>query len=85
MNKDYIYDCETSDTIVYRNKYTGREIHISKDKVTNGDMIMAMFPSAKVNVTKYSYVVEVKLPYHTERDTGLLFNRDWWNAPYKRR
>lgn len=54
-------------------------------KTTNGDMIKAMFPDAKVNTTKYSYVVEVKLPYHTEHDTGLLFDKDWWNAPYKER
>jgi hypothetical protein len=51
---------------------------------TNGDMIKAMFPDAKVNNTKYSYVVEVKLPYHSKYDTGLLFDKDWWNAPYKR-
>lgn len=50
---------------------------------TNGDMIKTMFPNAKVNNTKYSYVVEVKLPYHTIHDTGLLFDKDWWNAPYK--
>jgi hypothetical protein len=51
---------------------------------TNGDVIKAMFPAAKVNNTKYSYVVEVKLPYHSKYDTGLLFDKDWWNAPYKR-
>jgi hypothetical protein len=51
---------------------------------TNGDMMKAMFPDAKVNNTKYSYVVEVKLPYHSKYDTGLLFDKDWWNAPYKR-
>lgn len=50
---------------------------------TNGDVIKALFSDAKVNVTKYSYVVEVKLPYHTEYDTGLLFDREWWNSPYK--
>lgn len=50
---------------------------------TNGDMIKTMFPNAKVNNTKYSYVVEVKLPYHTKYDTGLLFDKDWWNAPFK--
>lgn len=50
---------------------------------TNGDMIKALFPDAKVNVAKYSYVIEVKLPYHTEYDTGLLCDRGWWNTPYK--
>ena len=30
--EDYLYDCETSDFIVYRNKYTGKEIHVLKEK-----------------------------------------------------
>lgn len=55
---------------------------------TNGDMFMTMFPGAKVvnekkYTWKYSYVVEVKLPYHTEYDTGLFFSISWWNAPCK--
>lgn len=54
------------------------------DNATNGDVIKAMFIDVKVNVTKYSYVVEVKLPHHTEHDTGLLFDKDWWNAPYQK-
>lgn len=29
--KDYIYDTETDELLVYRHKYTGREIHIVKD------------------------------------------------------
>lgn len=29
--KDYIYDTETSAFLVFRNKYTGHEIHIEKD------------------------------------------------------
>ena len=29
--KDYIYDCETTNTIVYRNKYNGKEIHVDKN------------------------------------------------------
>jgi hypothetical protein len=24
------------------------------------------------------------LPYHSKYDTGLLFDKEWWNAPYKR-
>ena len=54
------------------------------DNATNGDVIKAMFIDVKVNVTKYSYVVEVKLPHHTEHDTGLLFDKYWWNTPYKK-
>lgn len=29
--KDYVYDTDTDEFLVYRNKYTGREIHIVKD------------------------------------------------------
>ena len=47
---------------------------------TNGDMIKAIFP----NVKYYMYCVEVKLEYHSQYDTGLLFDKKWWNAPYKR-
>jgi hypothetical protein len=50
---------------------------------TNGDMFMAMFPHAKVDNNRYTYCVEVKLEYHSQYDTGLLFDKDWWNAPYK--
>jgi hypothetical protein len=51
---------------------------------TNGDMIEAMFPYAKICTSYYTYCVEVKLKYHTQYDTGLLFDKNWWNAPYKR-
>ncbi len=52
------------------------------DNPTNGDMIKALFPGAKIDANVYTYVIEVKLPYHTKHDTGLLFDKDWWNAPY---
>ena len=29
--KDYIYDTETNEFVVYRHKYTGKEIHVVKD------------------------------------------------------
>lgn len=50
---------------------------------TNGDMIKTMFPNARFGM-EYTYMVCVKLPYHSEHDTGLLFDKDWWNAPYMR-
>jgi hypothetical protein len=50
---------------------------------TNGDMIKAMFPNAKVRTIYYTYFVEVKLEYHSQYDPGLLFDKKWWNAPYK--
>lgn len=63
-----------------------KTIQIMIDKrgaVTNGDVIKAVFPSAEIGENKYTYVVCVKLPYHTQYDTGLLFDKDWWNSPYK--
>jgi hypothetical protein len=68
---------------VFNNKNACTPIYVPRG-ATNGDVIKAMFPAAKVNNTKYSYVVEVKLPYHSKYDTGLLFDKEWWNAPYKR-
>jgi hypothetical protein len=56
----------------------------TNDKIeTNGDMIKAMFPQTSINY--YITCVEVKLEkYHGKYDTGLLFDKGWWNAPYKR-
>lgn len=55
----------------------------TNDKIeTNGDMIRAMFPYAKIRT--YCTCVEIKLEYHSQDDTGLLFDKGWWNAPYKR-
>ena len=75
MDKDYVYDCETNSTTVYRNKYTGREVHIPKDKVTNGDMIMTMFPNASVTEIGGGSTIVVANDYK--------FNSTWWNAPYE--
>lgn len=46
------------------------------DGVTNGDMIMAMFPNAKANV--FAKEVGVK-----GLDTYSTFTKKWWNAPYE--
>ena len=48
------------------------------DKMTNGDMIKAIFPRVKYYMT----CVEVKLEYHGKDDTGLLFDKTWWDSPY---
>jgi hypothetical protein len=56
----------------------------TNDKIaTNGDMIKAMFPYAKINY--YITHVEIKLEkYYGQYDTGLLFDKGWWNAPYRK-
>lgn len=50
---------------------------------TNGDVIKAMFPEFRFGL-EYTYNVCVKLSYHSEYDTGLLFDKKWWNAPYRK-
>ncbi len=69
---EFINQCKSEDAIIIL------------EGATNGDIIMTMFPNAEVNVTKYSHVVEVKLPYHTKHDTGLLFDKGFWYAPFKK-
>ncbi len=54
---------------------------VISSNATNGDMIKAMFPNITVRDSYYTYCVEVKLEYHSQHDTGLLFNKKWWNAP----
>jgi hypothetical protein len=60
-----------------------KNLKTSGGTTTNGDMIKAIFPHASINY--YMYCVEVKLDYHGQDDTGLLFDKGWWNAPYKTR
>ena len=51
--------------------------------MTNGEVIQALFPEARKSEFEYTYSECIKLPYHTKHDTGLLFDKDWWNTPYK--
>ena len=46
------------------------------DGATNGDVIMAMFPNAKVSV----FVKEVGVK---GLDTYSTFTKKWWNTPYE--
>ena len=53
-------------------------------KITNGDMIKAMFPYIKVE-DKCSMYYSVNIE-NLSSDKGLNtvgFRKDWWNAPYK--
>lgn len=54
------------------------------DSATNGDIIKAMFPNYRVQVSTALETVEL---YYdgTEAYTGswFRFDLDWWNAPYK--
>ena len=81
--QDYRFACKYPEVLFGSYAKAIKNGTVLPDNPTNGDMIKATFPDTKVNTTKYSYVVEVKLPYHTEHDTGLLFDRDWWDAPYR--
>lgn len=53
------------------------------DTATNGDVIKALFPDAPIDTELYTYYVTVKLDYHAQNDGGLMFDKGWWNAPYK--
>ena len=44
-------------------------------KITNGDMIMALFPNASVYEHNGGSTYSVNNEYN--------FNTTWWNAPYK--
>ena len=54
------------------------------EEPTNGEMIQALFPKAKVfeneNNVKYPYV-DVFL--YSENHMNC-YGKDWWNAPYQR-
>lgn len=49
------------------------------DNPTNGDMIKTMFPNILVN----DGWTEGLIVAH-EFDGSTWFNKEWWNAPYKR-
>ena len=47
--------------------------------MTNGEVLQALFPSMKTEDTPFRPLIG------TDIDKGyVLFNRDWWNAPYKK-
>lgn len=50
------------------------------DGATNGDMIKAMFPNARVDDTSEKFG-QLSICTH---DAKSVFSSDWWNAPYKR-
>lgn len=50
------------------------------EKATNGDMVMAMFPNAIIEINELGSMVHVKYNNHT---CWVNYELDWWNAPYK--
>lgn len=58
-------------------------ILVIPENPTNGDMIKAIFLNAPIDTELYTNYVMVKLDYHTQYDGGLMFDKDWWNAPYR--
>ena len=47
--------------------------------MTNGEVLQALFPNMKTEDTPFRPLIG------TDIDKGyVLFNRDWWNAPYKK-
>jgi ribosomal protein S6E (S10) len=60
-----------------------KNLKITDKIATNGDIIKVMFPYTSIDY--YMFCVEVKLEHHGQYDTGFLFDKEWWNAPYKTR
>ena len=57
-------------------------LHIFPKNATNGDMIMAMFPNAKIKIHKQWDEQNIV----TVRICGVQFminSLEWWNAPYE--
>ena len=49
------------------------------DGMTNGEVLQALFPSMTTEDTPFRPLIG------TDIDRGyVLFNRDWWNAPYQK-
>ena len=47
--------------------------------MTNGEVLQTLFPNMKTEDTPFRPLIG------TDIDKGyVLFNRDWWNAPYKK-
>ena len=81
-NKMWESDVIALDVAIRSLKDDRNEIVIPSN-ATNGDVIKAMFPEFRFGL-EYTYNVCVKLSYHSEYDTGLLFEKKWWNAPYRK-
>lgn len=87
--KDYSYDTETNEFYVYRNIYTGDEIHIAKQpplyikaipipkKATKGDMARAMLSDFTFEDFGDTIIAKRFYPY-----CHLQFSRKWWDAPF---
>lgn len=54
------------------------KVIVLPDNPTNGDVIKAVFPNAKVEIGRLAAIVDF-----SNRETDAFFF-DWWNAPYKR-
>ena len=50
------------------------------ENATNGDMIRAMFPNAKIYASQSLKSVNVVTEYGLD---AQVFDLSWWNAPYK--
>jgi hypothetical protein len=75
---------ETIDLAQKKNNIRGFEIEII-DNPTNGDMIKAMFPQAKIIINELLGTNgTVFVQYGSEEyDEIVSYSLDWWNSPYK--
>lgn len=66
------YELETTDMFLASFK----RMQVLPDNATNGDMFMAMFPNATIEIRDNTV--------YTNIDNGAWFSLDWWNASYKK-
>ncbi len=52
------------------------------DNATNGDMIKAMFPYAKIDINEMLGVSGIV--FVDSENEIIPISQDWWNAPYKK-
>jgi hypothetical protein len=61
--------------------YNGKYIEIP-DNATNGDVIKAMFPKAKINDNKFLEHIYASVNGTKLVDATVDARRSWWDAPY---
>ena len=47
--------------------------------MTNGEVLQALFPNMKTNDTSVESLIGTDMDGYY-----VVFNRDWWNAPYQK-
>ena len=74
INKEWVYEAVQKAV----EEIKQNEILIPEG-MTNGEVLQALFPNMKTEDTSVESLIG------TDIDRGyVVFNRDWWNAPYQK-